>query len=169
MIRLNLLCPLLLLILLYNQRASALILPNPSNQTSPLSDRNIHCYPTNPAPTIPLSTDCFLALLGLPHSPVIATFHRDDPDDEYKLPFEKLEGTCKVIVALRDLVTQADASWYDIVNRGFVVQRECVERGEGFGGYGYEGLGELKWIKITVMGNELGDGNETVGGAVVAR
>ena len=66
-------------------------------------------------------------------------------------------------------MTQADASWYDIVKTGFVVQSECVEKGEGFGGYGYEGLGELKWIKVTVMGNELGDGNETVGGAVVAR
>ena len=74
-----------------------------------------------------------------------------------------------MMVVLRDLVTRADASWYDIVNSGFVVQRECVERGGGFGGYGYEGLGELKWIQITVMGNELGGGNETVGGAVVAR
>ena len=169
MIRLNLLWPLLLLLLLYNQCASALILPNPSNQTSPLSDQYIHCYPISPAPTIPLYTDCFLALIGLPHSPVTATFHSGDPDDEYKLPFKKLEGTCKVIVELKDLVTQADASWYDIVKRGFVVQRECVEKGEGFGGYGYEGLGELEWIKITVMGNELGDGNETVGGAVVTR
>ena len=70
-----------------------------------------------------------------------------------------------MIVALRGLVTQADASWYDIANKGFIVQRDCFERGKGFGGYGYEGLGDLKWIKNTVMGNELGGGNETVGGA----
>lgn len=38
-------------------------------------------------------------------------------------------------------------------------------KGKRFGGYGYEGLGDLKWIKITVMGNELGGGNETIGGA----
>lgn len=73
-----------------------------------------------------------------------------------------------MLVELRGHLLEAEASWDGNMARSFDILRECVERGPGFGGYAYGGVAEKKWVKVSVMGNETGGGNETVGEAVVA-
>jgi hypothetical protein len=73
-----------------------------------------------------------------------------------------------VLVELRRLVLEAEASWDGNMARSFNILRECVKRGPGSGGYAYGGVADKKWVRVSLMRNDMGGGNETFGEAMVA-
>ncbi|KAL2045693.1 hypothetical protein N7G274_002123 [Stereocaulon virgatum] len=155
-------------VFLCNQCAGTRILPHPSNHTPPALNSDPICYSENPVSIIPNAADCYNLIASLPSSPEIGTFHHGGRDDDYRLPHQQHSDSCKVLVDLRGLVLEAKATWDGNMVRGFNIIRDCVEGGPGFGGYAYGGADGRAWIKVSVTGNDMGGGNETVGEAVVA-
>ena len=98
------------------------------NQTELMaSNLNTFCIRSNIFDILhPVHSDCEAAINRLPSVPAPALFHRDPPDDGFKLPVTITSGTCWVSVSMITGPTLVQASWSEIKAKARQLNRVCV-------------------------------------------
>lgn len=90
----------------------------PFPPTTPLAyERN--CIPKRtPFTACPSYYDCARAIFQLPDLVGEGSFHNGGPDDVFRLPVRKTQGTCAVRIELRhEGSSRQSASWHVIISR----------------------------------------------------
>ena len=107
------------------------ILHPPSNLTSLTTDGDYRCIPkTTPFTRAPALTDCLSAIGELPRIGGAGSFHNGLPDDPYRLPVEKMVGSCTVRVEMQHEGSSREAfSWFLLVQSTARLSRECLSYG----------------------------------------
>ena len=91
------------------------------------SDLNTFCIQSHIADILhPVQSDCEATINRLPSIPEPALFHRDPPDDVFKLPAIITSNTCWVSVTMINGRTLVQASWPEIKARAAQLNQVCV-------------------------------------------
>lgn len=114
--------------------------------------------------------DCSNAILDLPHSHAIGTFHSTGPDDLFKTPYATSYGQCGITIHFDNPTDKDEASWLGIGIAATQLNAACARHGEGRGlahNGGWITAGENSRLKVTLHKKKLNTikSNGTVGGS----
>lgn len=118
----------------------------PFPPTTPLAyERN--CIPKRtPFTACPSYYDCARAIFQLPDLVGEGSFHNGGPDDVFRLPVRKTQGTCAVRIELRhEGSSRQSASWHVIISRALSLNEVIAAAStHGCGNRTMPGLGQ-RW------------------------
>ena len=149
-------------------RSNALLLPGVS-----IRPREHRCTDFTFMWSLIRAQDCSNAILYLPHSHVIGTFHSAGPDDLFKTPHDASYGQCGITIHFDDPKDKDEASWLGIGIAAAQLNAACARHGEGKGlahNGGWITAGENSRLKVTLHKTKLNTmkmSNGTVDGSTV--
>ena len=100
---------------------------SPSSSSSPPLNSIFNCVRKSWFAPCPDYFDCARAILELPDYESVGSFHNGPPNDPFRLPLSKTEGTCRVRIELaHEGGSTQGGSWHIVVARSLSLAHMCV-------------------------------------------